>query len=157
MDYSSLISDYLAGPGALRNAIAGMTAEQLDAAPVAGKWSTRQVICHLADFEPIYADRMKRVIAENEPTLFGGDPDLFAGRLAYEARDLENELLLIDAVRKHTASILQTLSPGDFERNGVHSTDGPISLGTLLQRITGHIPHHITSIREKRRALGIDG
>jgi uncharacterized damage-inducible protein DinB len=84
MDYVSLIDDYLAGPQKLRDAIAGMSGEQIDAAPVPGKWSTRQVVCHIADFEPVYSDRMKRALAEDEPTIFGGDPDAFAARLAYD-------------------------------------------------------------------------
>ena len=33
MDYAQLIDDYLAGPQKLRAAVAGMTAEQLDARP----------------------------------------------------------------------------------------------------------------------------
>lgn len=148
-----IIRQYEEGGRLLREAIAGMTPEQLDARPIPGKWSTRQVICHIADFEPIYADRMKRVIAEDGPTLFGGDPDLFAARLAYDARDVEEELALIDATRRHVARILRTLKPEDFQRVGNHTEDGPISLETLLRRITGHIPHHIRFIEEKRAAL----
>ena len=41
----------------LREAVAGMSREHLRASPVP-EWSTHQVICHIADFEPIYADRM---------------------------------------------------------------------------------------------------
>jgi hypothetical protein len=44
MDYADLISDYWAGPQMLRATVAGMTAEQLDARPIPGKWSTKQVI-----------------------------------------------------------------------------------------------------------------
>jgi uncharacterized damage-inducible protein DinB len=83
MSHAQLIAEYLAGPQKLRAAVTGMNAEQMDATPTPGKWSTRQVICHIADFEPVYVDRMKRVIAENEPRLMSGDPDLFAARLAY--------------------------------------------------------------------------
>ena len=82
----TIIDNYLDGPGILRKAVDGMSPEQLVARPVPGKWSTLEVICHLADFEIVYADRIKRVIAENEPTLFGGDPDTFAARLAYHNR-----------------------------------------------------------------------
>lgn len=152
-EYHALIDEYLAGPGLLRQAIAGMTMAQLDAAPVPGKWSTRQVICHIADFEPVYADRMKRVVAEDEPTMFGGDPDLFAARLAYQQRDLEVELALIETVRKHVASVLRTLPAEAFERRGIHSEAGPVTLEALLRGITNHIPHHIQFIREKRQAL----
>lgn len=148
-----LIDDYLAGPRKLREALAGMTTVQINAAPIPGKWSTRQIICHLADFEPVYADRMKRVIAEENPTMFSGDPDLFAARLAYEQRDIEEELQLIESVRNHVARILKTLKPEDFQRRGNHSEAGPITLEKLLTNITNHIPHHIKFIEEKRAAM----
>ena len=153
MDYQQLINHYVAGAKSLRQAVAGLTAEQLDARPIAGKWSTRQVLCHVADFEPVYADRMKRVIAMDEPTFFGGDPDIFAGRLAYNERDMEEELQLVAAVRQQMARILRTLSDDDFQRIGHHSEDGPLTLETLLRRITEHIPHHIIFIEEKRKSL----
>ena len=84
MSHAELIEEYLAGPGLLREAVAGLTAEELNARPIPDKWSTRQVIYHIADFEPVYADRMKRVIAEDNPPLRGGDPDVFAAKLAYD-------------------------------------------------------------------------
>ena len=149
-----LIDQYLAGPQKLRHAIVGMTDGQLDATPIPGRWSTRQVVCHIADFEPVYADRMKRVIAMSEPTFFGGDPDVFAARLAYDRRDVDEELQLIEAVRNHMARILYSLAEEDFQRIGHHSEDGPLTLETLLRRITEHIPHHLRFIEEKRKVIG---
>ena len=130
-----------------------MTADQLDAKPVLGRWSTRQVICHITDCEVVYADRMKRVIAEDSPAMLNLAPDIFAAGLAYEQRDVEEELQLIEAIRKHLGRILRTLERGSFQRTGNHSTDGPLTLETLLRRITNHIPHHVTFIAEKRAAL----
>jgi uncharacterized damage-inducible protein DinB len=153
MDYDGLIAEYLAGPAKLRAAVAGMSDAELSAAPVPGRWSTRQVVCHIADFEPVYADRMKRVIAENEPTMFGGDPDTFADRLAYGQRDVAEELQMIELIRRHMGRILRSLKPADFQRRGIHSSDGPLTLATLLERITRHIPHHVKFIEEKRAAL----
>jgi uncharacterized damage-inducible protein DinB len=155
MHYEKLIDQYLAGSDAVYTAIERMTAEQLDAKPIAGKWSTRQVVCHLADFEPIYADRMKRVIAENCPTFFGGDPDTFAASLAYERRSIDEELAMLTAVRKHMATILRELRPTDFERTGNHSEAGPMTLEMLLRNIANHIPHHLYFVAEKRKALGV--
>ena len=156
MEPIMLIDDYLSGPALLRQAVAGMTSERLVARPIPGKWSTLEVICHIADFEIVYADRIKWIIAENEPTLFSGDPTEFAARLAYHERNPEEELLLIAMIRQQVARILRTLKTEDFQRRGMHSTSGPITLETLLQRITGHIPHHLRFVEEKKRALGCE-
>ena len=150
---NKLIEDYLAGPQKIRDAVAGMSEDQLDATPVPGKWSTRQVVCHITDCEVVYADRMKRVIAEDGPPMLSLDPDTFAAGLAYEQRDVEEELQLIEASRKHVGRILRTLEPRDFQRTGKHSTDGPLTLEALLTRITNHIPHHVKFIEEKRAAM----
>jgi len=149
----TLIDDYLAGPQLLRQAIAGMTSEQLLARPIPGKWSTLEVICHLADFEIVGADRIKRVIAENEPTLLGGDEKAFAARLAYHQRDADEELLLIERIRSQVARILRTLKPEYFQRRGIHSEAGPLTLEAFVQRSTRHIRHHVRFIEEKRKAL----
>ena len=51
------------------------------------------------------------------------------------------------------ARILRSLKPEDFQRKGGHSRDGALTLEELLKRITGHIPHHVRFIEEKKRAL----
>src|SRR5215204_7620207 len=153
MHYQELIDQYLAGPDLVANAVARMSIDQLNATPVAGKWSTRQVVCHLADFEPIYADRMKRVIAEQCPTFFGGDPDTFAAHLSYDHRSISAEMSLLTAVRQHTAAILRELKAEDFQRIGNHAEAGRMTLEDLLRNIGNHVPHHIRFIDEKRQAL----
>ena len=37
-----------------------------DTLPITGTWSVRQVVCHLADAEIVYADRMKRVLIRRQ-------------------------------------------------------------------------------------------
>jgi uncharacterized damage-inducible protein DinB len=155
VDHQTLIDLYLAGPELVQRAVQNMNGDQLDAKPIAGKWSTRQVVCHIVDFEPIYADRMKRVIAENCPTFFGGDPDIFAAHLAYDDRPIDTELELMSAVRRQMATILRELKADDFQRMGTHSEAGPLSLETLLERIGNHVPHHVQFIDEKRKALEV--
>jgi hypothetical protein len=111
------------------------------------------VICHLADEEAVYAERMKRVIAENDPALLRADPDEWVPRLACQHRNVEQELSLIDLIRCQTSHILRGLGPEDLRRRGIHSADGPVTLLMLLQRVTDHIPHHVKFIQEKRAAL----
>jgi hypothetical protein len=78
------------------------------------------------------------------------DLEAFAARLAYDRRDVQEELQLIEISRRHLGRILKSLEPSQFQRTGQHSTEGPLTLKDLLQRIANHIPHHITFIDEKR-------
>jgi hypothetical protein len=155
MPLSEMTDAYLEGPRALRRAVADMTREQLLARPVPGKWSTLEVICHLADFDPILADRMKRVIAEDRPQLLGADEKRFAAALAYHGRDPQEELALLDHTRSQMARILRTLPEEALQRVGVHNERGPLTLERLLAVATNHIPHHLQFILEKRKALGL--
>src|SRR6478735_5888533 len=146
MPLAKLIEDYLAGAKSLRQAVAGMTREQILARPIAGKWSTLEVVCHLADFDPILADRMKRVIAEDNPTLLGANENHFAAALAYHERDLDEELTIIERTRSQMARILRTVSPEALKRVGTHNERGPRTLEQLLITATNHIPHHVQFI-----------
>src|SRR5437763_13524503 len=116
----NLIEQYLQGPQQLRQAVAGITGEQLLARPVAGKWSTLEVVAHLADFDPILADRVKRILALDNPPLTGADENRFAAALAYHDRDLEEELAIIERTRSQLARILRKQSDAVLQRTGVH-------------------------------------
>jgi hypothetical protein len=150
-----MIESYLAGPKALRQAVRGLSREQLQARPVPGKWSTLEVVCHLADFDPILADRMKRVIAEDQPQLLGASEVKFAAALAYHQRDVEEELTIIESTRRQMARILRNLPADALQRVGIHNERGPLTLERLVTTATGHIPHHVKFIEEKRKALGL--
>ena len=152
---SQLLDDYVAGPALLRKAVAGMSRDQLLARPVPGKWSTLEVVAHLADFDPILADRVKRILALDNPPLIGADENRFAAALAYHDRDLEEELAIVERTRSQLARILRKLGDDVLQRTGVHNERGPMTLERMLTAAARHIPHHVQFIAEKRKALGL--
>jgi len=155
MSLATLTEQYAAGPALVRQAVAGMSREQVLARPIEGKWSTLEVVCHLSDFEVVYVDRVTAIVAEHEPALPGRDEQKYAARLAYQQRDLEEEVRLMEVCRSRTARILRTLTDADLTRRGMHTEVGPLTLAQMLERIIHHIQHHVKFIHEKRKALGI--
>jgi hypothetical protein len=153
MAFEDHIIRYLDGPSLIEAMVENLSEEQLRTRCEPGKWSILEVVCHLTDFELVYADRIKRILAEDNPTLFGGDPDGYAKTLAYHDRKLETELTLINAIRAHVAEILKTISSDQWEYMGTHSVDGPISIVELVERITDHIPHHLKFVEKKKEKL----
>jgi len=150
---STLIDEYANGPALLADTFRDSNSLDIDARPIPDTWSIRETICHLADSEIVYADRIKRVLAEDNPTFFEADPNVFTPALHTQNRPLDSELQLIVAVRSHMVPILRSLDFADFQRYGQHSLDGQMSLETLLQRITNHIPHHLRFIVAKIAVL----
>lgn len=155
MSVAQEIQRYLDGPAQLRQAVAGLTREQALAKPVAGKMSTLEVVAHIADFEPVLAERMKRIIALDRPVLQAADENDFLAALAYHERDLEEELRLIELTRSQMGRILKKLPAEAFARVGVHSEKGERTLEQMLTTTANHIPHHLPFLAEKRKALGV--
>lgn len=152
---AELADAYLRGAAAARAAVAGMTRDQMLARPVPGRWSTLEVLCHVADFEPVYADRFKRIIAYANPLVLDADETLFQKALFYQDRDPAEELELIGVVRRNMAGIIRRLSPEQLTRTGVHSARGLVTLGQLIDLQVKHLNHHLPFIAEKRQALGV--
>jgi len=152
---AELTDAYMAGAAKVRAVVVGMTPDQLRARPVYGKWSTLEVVAHLADFEPIYVERMKRTIALSRPIVLGADENEFAIALAYQQRDIAEELDVIEASRKAFGRVLRSLPEASLQKMCVHSERGLLSLAQLLTSVNGHVAHHVAFIVEKKKALGL--
>lgn len=152
--HRELIKRYLEGGTALSHGIQGLFPNELNAFPVPGTWSIQQIVMHLVDSDLIASDRMKRIIAEDRPRLVAYDETKFATNLFYEKLDPKLAARVFHDNRVLTATILAQLSPEAFDRVGVHSEYGDISLLSLLQKFVDHLDHHMKFLRDKREKLG---
>ncbi len=152
---ADLISAYENGVEELRIAVAGMTLEQLRSRPVAGKWSTLEVVCHIADCEQFFADRLKRTVAMDRPLLLGADGFHYPEPLAYQEHDLNDELDLVAVIRRQMARTLRLVAPDAWQRTAVHSETGLVTLRQLLLHAINHLRHHLRFVAEKRAAMKV--
>jgi uncharacterized damage-inducible protein DinB len=149
----SIIDQYEKGGEKLRQAVAGMSDQDLRAKPIPGKWSTHEVVIHLADAEAAFADRIRRVLAHDNPPLLGWDENQFFARLHYDAQSATDAVQLIDLTRRQLTRILRTLVDADFDRAGEHNQRGRQSVQDLLKAAVQHLDHHLKFVAEKRAAL----
>ena len=138
-----LVSAFLDGPAQLRRVVSDLTAQQLSARPVPGRWSTIDVVCHLVDSDQAWCHRMKRVIAEERPLIIGYDESRFTATLAYEKHDVNEELALLDGMRRQMGRILNGLAEDAWSRTCVHS-EARIddTRGDVGSRGRAHPPSH---------------
>ena len=83
----TLIDQYRAGYAAVVDALAGADDAALDRRPGPGTWSAREIVHHLADSEMTSAIRLRRLIAEENPTIVGYDQEAFARAAALRPPD----------------------------------------------------------------------
>ena len=62
LDRTALIDRYAAGPADVVDALAGITAEELDRAPAPDAWTAREIVHHLADSETNSYVRLRRML-----------------------------------------------------------------------------------------------
>lgn len=148
------IANYVAQADELKAWIAGLTRDQLNSHPVPGTWSIQQVVFHTLDSDLVATDRMKRIAAMDLPLLVNYDESRFAGLLSYDKRDASRACELFAINRRHTAELLTLLPDEAFERQGVHSVRGLITLESLITGYTEHVIHHRKFVVAKRQALG---
>src|SRR5215210_4552964 len=127
-----LIAAYVRGIDDLRSAVIGMTTEQVLARPVPGRWSTVECVGHLADTEIFFTDRIVRTVAMDRPLLMSADEKQYIERLDYQSFDLDEQLALCTALRRHAARILRAQPPEAWSRTAVHSETGLVTLRQLV-------------------------
>ena len=144
-----LIKKYTDGYRAVSDALRGISEPELDARPAPGKWSAREIVHHLADSEMTSALRLRRLIAEDRPTIQGYDQDEFSRRLYYD-RPIQASLDAFRAARQTTAEILERMTDAEWAREGTHSESGRYTVERWLEIYAVHAHNHADQIRRAR-------
>ena len=147
------ISDISSLPAQLRQAVAGLTEEQLDTPYRDGGWTVRQVIHHLADSHLNSYVRFRLALTEETPTIKAYDEAQWAELEDARRAPVEVSLTLLESLHDRWVRLLRSLQPEDFARHFNHTERGPISLDANLALYSWHGQHHtahITNLRERR-------
>ena len=77
----ALIAQYRAGFEEVAQSLEGFPRESLTARPLAGKWTAAEIVHHLADSESISAQRLRALIAQERPLVYGYDEKAYAAQI----------------------------------------------------------------------------
>jgi DinB family protein len=115
-----------------------------------GKWSVKELVCHLSDTERIFCYRALRFARNDATPLPSFDENAYAAEMHADERplaDLVEELL---DVRRATLSFFRGLWPGAWTRRGIASGK-EVSVRTMAYAIAGHARHHLEVLAERYR------
>lgn len=141
-------------PDRLRDALAGLTLDQLATPYRPGGWTLRQVAHHVPDSHLNAYVRLKLALTEDAPTIRPYDETGWAALADTQTVPIETSLALLDALHLRWVALWRSMRDQDFERSYAHPETGVHSLNYLLGMYAWHGPHHIAHIVGLRRRMG---
>jgi len=117
---------------------------RVDQAPAPGKWSARDVLCHLADCEIVFAFRLRQALAEPYHTIQPFDQDLWAS--TYSQMTAAAALATFETVRRWNIALLQAVPPEALSKKLTHPERGEMTFQTVVETMAGHDLNHLQQI-----------
>ena len=127
----TLIDLYHSGYDAVVDALDGVTSDEMDRT-MAGEWSTRQIVHHLADSETNSYLRLRKLLAEDGTVIQAYDENVWAIQPWYGG-PIDSSLAVLKAVRESTGLLLESMEDAHWARTGTHSESGAFSASKWLE------------------------
>ena len=135
-------------PPLIRRLVLQIPVHRYDEVLQPGRFSPREVIAHLADWDPIFRERLAGAAANPGYTIRGYDESQMAIDHLYDESDITLELEKFTNERAGTVAVLSGLSEADWKLGFVHPEMGPYTIREYLAMLVGHDMYHAEQLSE---------
>jgi len=144
LDGSDPMDSMRESPTTIARLIAGASSDDLERAPAPGKWSVREILCHLADCELSFGVRLRQGVAEEHHMIQIFDPDVWAKQ--YDGIPVSDAVNAYTVTRNWNLRFLENVVPGALERPITHPKRGTMTYRHVIETVAGHDRNHILQI-----------
>jgi hypothetical protein len=132
----------------------GLDETRLSTPTVPGKWSLKELVCHLRRMEQVFGERFDQLLTADNPAIEPYSPDGDASFLALQAHSTEE--VLDDYLREREALCrrLEALPPAAWHRKGQHPEFDRFDVHFQAEYMAHHEAHHIYQLFQRRVPLG---
>lgn len=130
--------------GRLQQLTSKLGPQRVEQPPAPGKWSAREIVCHLADCEIVFGYRLRQALAQERHVIQPFDQDQFAKH--YGANDLPTALAVFTSVRNWNLQLVRSLSPKQLAKNVNHPERGDMTVQTIVETMGGHDTNHLKQV-----------
>jgi hypothetical protein len=109
-------------------------------------WTAAKILSHLAEGEIVFAYRIRRALNSSGEAIEAYDQNDWVQNATYLQEDPELALTLFQTVRKANIARMNTLTPEQWERFGIHSERGNESIRRMAQLAAGHDLNHLKQL-----------
>ena len=111
-------------------------------------FTLREVLAHLADWEPIWLERIQRIVQEDSPVLPNIDEGDMAVQNAYATIPVETSMENFTTGRAALTAYLASLPIDAFERSGIRPEVGTITIKDIATLVLAHDTYHIAQLAQ---------
>jgi hypothetical protein len=123
--------------------LARATPAVLEARPRPDEWSARENLAHLARHHAVFLERLRRLLAEDRPSLGRYRAEEDSEWPLWAALPLDEALHRLRALRAELVTLIRSLSPTAAARTGLHPTFGELDVAGWLDFFLLHEAHHL--------------
>jgi len=122
--------------------------EKADYRYAEGKWTVRELLCHMIDAERIFAYRALRFARNDNTPLAGFEENDYATQANASGRSLQKIVAEMAHLRSSTIDLFESFTPEMMIRRGTANKNemSVIALGFI---IAGHETHHCNVLKER--------
>ncbi len=113
-----------------------------------GKWSIRELLCHMIDAERIFAYRALRFARNDKTELAGWEENDYAPQANAAGRSKQKIAAEMAHVRTSTLDLFEGFTPEMLVRKGI-ANKNELSVVVLGFIIAGHETHHCQVLKER--------
>jgi len=109
-----------------------------------GKWTPREILCHLADTEIAFAFRLRQALAEPHHTIQPFDQDAWARN--YAQLDAREALEAFSSLRRWNIGLIARTPREAYAKEVTHPERGTMTFQTLVETMAGHDLNHLRQL-----------
>ena len=113
-----------------------------------GKWSVKDIFCHLIDCERIYNYRALCIARGDKTALPGFEENDYAKAANADARQLSDIIAEYKSVRTSSIELFKSFDDEILHRIGI-ANNSPRSVRAIGYSLAGHEIHHLNVIKER--------
>jgi len=107
------------------------------------RFTLREAIAHLADWEPIFLQRIQAGVDKPGAEIFGMDEGQRAIEKNYGSWDIQESLRIFAEARAQTVRYLKALTADQWKTTVTHNEKGPMTAYDQANMLLGHDIYHM--------------
>lgn len=137
--------------GLMRDQLSQFSPSEFDLRPDPERFSLREVICHLADWEPILLSRMKVGVDTPGGAIQAFDEGQMAIDNDYASKNPMTVINEWDASRQKSVAFVEGLSEEQMASEVVHPERGRMTVADIANMIVCHDIYHLEQVASMRK------